>query len=157
MKSARFWRFSGTSRLKPGHGTRTVAESRDQARADVTIMTSLLEARLLTGSDKLFGQLGKAINARGVWSSTQFYRAKVREQEQRNAEYGDTASNLEPDVKNGPGGLRDLHTVQWILKRRFGSTGAGNPGRTGADLRRAAGRAAPGARFPLAGALRPCT
>ena len=108
--------------LKPGHGTRTVAESRDQARADVTIMTALLEARLLTGSDRLFGQLGKAINARGVWSSTQFYRAKVGEQEQRNAEYGDTASNLEPDVKNGPGGLRDLHTVQWILKRRFGST-----------------------------------
>ena len=108
--------------LKPGHGTRTVAESRDQARADVTIMTALLEARLLAGSGKLFGQLGKAINARGVWSSTQFYRAKVREQEQRNAEYGDTASNLEPDVKNGPGGLRDLHTVHWILKRRFGST-----------------------------------
>lgn len=107
--------------LKPGHGTRTVAESRDQARADVTIMTALLEARLLTGSSRLFGQLGKAINARSVWSSTQFYRAKVREQEQRNAEYGDTASNLEPDVKNGPGGLRDLHTVHWILKRRFGS------------------------------------
>ena len=108
--------------LKPGHGTRTVAESRDQARADVTIMTALLEARLLAGSGRLFGQLGNAINARGVWSSVQFYRAKVREQEQRNAEYGDTASNLEPDVKNGPGGLRDLHTVHWILKRRFGST-----------------------------------
>ena len=108
--------------LKPGHGTRTVAESRDQARADVTIMTALLEARLLAGSGRLFGQLGKAINARSVWSSVQFYRAKVREQEQRNAEYGDTASNLEPDVKNGPGGLRDLHTVNWILKRRFGST-----------------------------------
>ena len=107
--------------LKPGHGTRTVAESRDQARADVTIMTALLEARLLAGSGRLFGQLGKAINARGVWSSVQFYRAKVREQERRNAEYGDTASNLEPDVKNGPGGLRDLHTVRWILKRRFGS------------------------------------
>lgn len=107
--------------LKPGHGTRTVAESRDQARADVTVMTALLEARLLAGSSRLFGQLGKAINARGVWSSVQFYRAKVREQERRNAEYGDTASNLEPDVKNGPGGLRDLHTVHWILKRRFGS------------------------------------
>ena len=107
--------------LKPGHGTRTVAESRDHARADVTIMTALLEARLLAGSGRLFGQLGKAIRARSVWSPVQFYRAKVREQEQRNAEYGDTASNLEPDVKNGPGGLRDLHTVHWILKRRFGS------------------------------------
>lgn len=108
--------------LKPGHGTRTVAESRDQARSDVTTMTALLEARLLAGSDRLFEQLEKAINARGVWSSAQFYRAKIREQDQRNAEHGDTASNLEPDIKNGPGGLRDLHTVHWILKRRFGST-----------------------------------
>ena len=107
--------------LKPGHGTRTVAESRDQARADVTIMTALLEARLLTGSTRLFGQLGKAINARSVWSSGQFYRAKVREQTERRREHGNTASNLEPDVKNGPGGLRDLHTLHWILKRRFGS------------------------------------
>ena len=107
--------------LKPGHGTRTVAESRDQARADVTVMTALLEARLLTGSGKLFGQLGKAINARTVWPSRQFYRAKVREQAGRRQEHGNTASNLEPDVKNGPGGLRDLHTVHWILQRRFGS------------------------------------
>ena len=107
--------------LKPGHGTRTVAESRDQARADVTIMTALLEARLLAGSARLFGQLTKAINARSVWSPVQFYRAKLREQERRNTDYGDTASNLEPDVKNGPGGLRDLHTMHWILKRRFGS------------------------------------
>ena len=108
--------------LKPGHGTRTVAESRDQARADVTIMTALLEARLLAGSERLFAQLGKAINARSVWPPARYYRAKIAEQEQRNAEYGDTASNLEPDVKNGPGGLRDLHTVNWILKRRYGST-----------------------------------
>ena len=107
--------------LKPGHGTRTVAESRDQARADVTIMTALLEARLLTGSSKLFEQLAKAINARSVWSSRQFYRAKVREQTGRRHDHGNTASNLEPEVKNGPGGLRDLHTVHWILKRRFGS------------------------------------
>ena len=107
--------------LKPGHGTRTVAESRNQARSDVTIMTALLEARLLTGSSKLFGQLNKALTARSVWSSVQFYRAKVREQAGRKKEHGDTASNLEPDVKNGPGGLRDLHTVHWILQRRFGS------------------------------------
>ena len=107
--------------LKPGHGTRTVAESREKARADVTIMTALLEARLLAGSKRLFGQLGKAINGRGVWSPAQFYRAKLAEQEQRNSEHGTAASNLEPDIKNGPGGLRDLHTVQWVLKRRFGS------------------------------------
>ena len=107
--------------LKPGPGARTVGESRDQARADVTIMTALLEARLLTGSEQLFGQLKKAINARSVWPSWQFHRAKVREHGERRREHGDTASILEPDVKNGPGGLRDLHTVNWIMQRRFGS------------------------------------
>ena len=107
--------------LKPGHGARTVGESRDQARADVTIMTALLEARLLTGSERLFAQLKKTINARSVWPSWQFYRAKAREQSARRREHGDTASILEPDVKNGPGGLRDLHTVNWIMLRRFGS------------------------------------
>ena len=107
--------------LKPGHGARTVGESRDHARADVTIMTALLEARLLTGSERLFAQLKKAINARSVWPSWQFYRAKAREQRDRRREHGDTASILEPDVKNGPGGLRDLHTVNWIMLRRFGS------------------------------------
>ena len=105
--------------LKPGHGTRTVAETRDQARADVTVMTALLEARLVTGSKRLFDQLIKAINARSVWSGTHFYRAKVKEQSERRSEYGDTASNLEPDVKNGPGGLRDFHTLSWIMLRRF--------------------------------------
>ena len=105
--------------LKPGHGTRTVAETRDQARADVTVMTALLEARLVTGSTRLFDQLIKAINARSVWSSTHFYRAKVKEQSERRSEHGDSASNLEPDVKNGPGGLRDFHTLSWIMLRRF--------------------------------------
>ena len=115
-----FLAFLWDAGLKIGHGARTVAESRDKARADITIMTALLEARLLTGSGRLFRQLGKAINARGVWPGGPFYRAKVREQSERRREHGDTASNLEPDVKNGPGGLRDLHTVRWVTLRRFG-------------------------------------
>ncbi len=114
--------------LKPGHGARTVAESRDQARADATIMTALLEARLLTGSQRLFEQLRKAINARSVWSSAHFYRAKVKEHNERRIEQGDTASILEPNVKNGPGGLRDLHTVSWIMLRRFGTATLGTLG-----------------------------
>ena len=107
--------------LKPGHGARTVADSRDQARADVTVMTALLEGRLIAGSEQLFGQLQKAISARSVWPAPQFYRAKVSEQRERRREHGNTASNLEPDVKNGAGGLRDLHTASWIVQRRFGS------------------------------------
>ena len=120
-----FLAFLWDAGLKIGHGARTVAESRDKARADITIMTALLEARLLTGSGRLFRQLGKAINARSVWPGGQYYRAKVREQSERRREHGDTASNLEPDVKNGPGGLRDLHTVRWITLRRFGDASLG--------------------------------
>lgn len=115
-----FLAFLWDAGLKIGHSARTVAESRDKARADITIMTALLEARLLTGSGRLFGQLQKAIGARGVWSGSHYYRAKLREKSERRREHGDTASNLEPDVKSGPGGLRDLHTVHWIMLRRFG-------------------------------------
>lgn len=105
--------------VRPGHGVRTVAESRDQARADVTIMTALMEARLLTGSSRLFQRLGKAINARSVWPVGQYYRAKVKEHGERRRQHGNTASILEPNVKSGPGGLRDLHTVNWIMHRQF--------------------------------------
>lgn len=115
-----FLAFLWDTGLVLGHGARTVAESRDRARADITIMTALMEARLVTGSERLFGQLRKAVNARGVWPADQFFRIKVGEQAERRREHGDTASNLEPDVKNGPGGLRDLHTVSWIMLRRFG-------------------------------------
>ncbi len=115
-----FLAFLWDTGLKIGHGARTVAESRDQARADLTVMTALMEARLLTGSERLFEQLRKALKARNVWPGGPFYRAKVREQSERRREHGDTAANLEPDVKNGPGGLRDLHTINWITLRRFG-------------------------------------
>ncbi len=115
-----FLAFLWDAGLKLGHGARTVAESRDRARGDLTIMTALMEARLLTGSQRLFEQLRKAINGRGVWTRGPFFRAKVEEQAERRREHGDTASNLEPDVKNGPGGLRDLHTVNWIMLRLFG-------------------------------------
>ncbi len=115
-----FLAFLWDAGLVLGHGARTVAESRDRARADITIMTALMEARLVAGSERLFGQLDKAINTRGMWPAGQFFRTKVGEQAERRREHGDTASNLEPDVKNGPGGLRSLHTVNWITLRRFG-------------------------------------
>jgi len=115
-----FLAFLWDAGLVLGHGARTVAESRDRARADITIMTALMEARLVAGSERLFGELDKAINTRGMWPAGQFFRTKVGEQAERRREHGDTASNLEPDVKNGPGGLRSLHTVNWITLRRFG-------------------------------------
>ena len=133
--------------LKPGHGTRTVAESRDQARADVTIMTALLEARLLAGSGRLFGQLGKAINARGVW----VFRAVLPGQgqgagaSQRGVRRHGLQSGTGRQERTG-GIARPAHgALDSQAPVRIGR--AGNPGRTGPDLGREAGRAAPLARF----------
>ena len=121
-----FLAFLWDAGLKIGHGARTVSESRDRARADLTIMTTLMEARLVAGSARLFERLRKALNGRSIWPAGRFYRAKVAEQAARRREHGDTASNLEPDVKNGPGGLRDLHTLSWMMLRRFGNPALSN-------------------------------
>src|ERR1700684_4676518 len=59
--------------------------------------------------------------SRGVWPVREFFEAKVREQQERRLKANDTAYNLEPNVKTGPGGLRDIHTIAWVAKRHFGA------------------------------------
>ena len=98
--------------LDVGHSVRTVAECVELAAQDVTIQTSLLEARLLTGERKLFHQFEK--DFRRKLDAEQFTKAKRLEQEQRHARYHDT--NLEPNIKETAGGLRDLQTILWISK-----------------------------------------
>ncbi len=98
--------------LDVGHSVRTVAECVDLAAQDVTIQTSLLEARLIVGERKLFRQFERDFR-RGV-DPLQFTKAKRLEQEQRHVRYHDT--NLEPNIKESAGGLRDLQTILWISK-----------------------------------------
>ena len=98
--------------LDVGHSVRTVAECVELAAQDITIQTSLLEARLLTGERKLFTQFQKEF-ARTL-DAVQFTKAKRLEQEQRHVRYHDT--NLEPNIKESAGGLRDLQTILWISK-----------------------------------------
>ena len=100
--------------LEVGHAVRTVAECETEMAADVTVRTSLLEHRHLAGSRRLFGDF-----ARTFFSSLDvhaFYAAKMLEQQQRHLKYHDAAYNLEPNVKESPGGLRDLQTVMWIAR-----------------------------------------
>jgi [protein-PII] uridylyltransferase len=98
--------------LDVGHSVRTVAECTELAAQDITIQTSLLEARLLTGERKLFAQFEKEFHRQ--LDAAQFTKAKRLEQEQRHVRYHDT--NLEPNIKESAGGLRDLQTILWISK-----------------------------------------
>ncbi|MDB5812612.1 MAG: bifunctional uridylyltransferase/uridylyl-removing protein [Betaproteobacteria bacterium] len=98
--------------LDVGHSVRTVAECVDLAAQDVTIQTSLLEARLVIGERKLFRQFEKEFSRK--LDAEQFTKAKRLEQEQRHVRYHDT--NLEPNIKESAGGLRDLQTILWISK-----------------------------------------
>jgi len=107
--------------LAIGHSVRTLSECLDEAAKDVTVQTNLLEARLLTGQQQLYDEFGKAV-IQSLDPCT-FFAAKVREQVQRHARFNDTAYNLEPNIKESPGGLRDLQNVQWIARGAGMETG----------------------------------
>ena len=97
-----------------GHSVRTVDECRAEARADVTVLTSLLEARRITGQKRLFQRLQSAITE--TLDRTAYFRAKVLEQRQRYIKYNESPYSLEPNVKESPGGLRDLHVLLWLAR-----------------------------------------
>jgi [protein-PII] uridylyltransferase len=107
--------------LEVGHSVRTVPECAEEALADVGTMTTLLEARWLAGSAALLPAMRVALAPEQVWPVRDFFAAKVREQQERHLKANDTAYNLEPNVKTGPGGLRDIQTIGWVAKRHFGA------------------------------------
>ena len=106
--------------LEVGHSVRTVAECVQESSADVGVMTTLIEARCLAGDAALFASMRSALSTEHVWPVRDFFAAKVHEQTERHLKANDTAYNLEPNVKTGPGGLRDIQTIAWVAKRHFG-------------------------------------
>lgn len=106
--------------LEIGHSVRTLKECVDEAGNDLTIITNMIESRFLCGNDDLFQQLQSSITPDKLWSSAEFYNAKVEEQKSRYKRYGDSAYRVEPNLKDGPGGLRDLQTIVWITIREYG-------------------------------------
>jgi len=98
--------------LAIGHSVRTLPECLEAAKQDITVQTNLLEARRLAGDRRLFANLLHQV--RHDLNPQDFFKAKQQEQIKRHHRYNDTAYNLEPNVKEGPGGLRDLHTLLWI-------------------------------------------
>jgi len=108
--------------LEVGHSVRTVEQCAEESAADVGVMTTLVEARLLTGNAALLAAMRDAVSADRVWSVKAYFEAKVAEQQDRHLKANDTAYNLEPNVKTGPGGLRDIQTIAWVAKRHFGAS-----------------------------------
>jgi [protein-PII] uridylyltransferase len=106
--------------LEIGHSVRTVAQCFDEASRDLTVATTLIEARLLDGPQALFDQMQDVIAPDKLWPPAEFFAEKRKEQIARHHRYGDTAYNLEPNVKGSPGGLRDIQMIGWVAKRHFG-------------------------------------
>ena len=100
--------------LEIGHSVRTIDECEAEMEGDAVIRTSLLERRLLAGSRSLYARFGRRFDA--TLDVRGFYEAKILEQQQRHLRHQDTAYNLEPNLKESPGGRRDLQTILWIAR-----------------------------------------
>jgi [protein-PII] uridylyltransferase len=110
-------RFIGAlwdSGLEPGHSVRSVSESLDEAAKDVTVDTSLLESRLIAGNGKVLDELRERLRQRR--NVREFFEAKFQEQKRRHERFQEAAYNLEPNIKESPGGLRDLQMVLWLAR-----------------------------------------
>ena len=120
-KIKRFLAFLWDIGLAVGNSVRTVRECVNEARRDVTVATNLMEGRLVCGSADLFARMLERTGPNRVWSSRRFFEAKMAEQRERHHKFDDTGHNLEPNVKEGPGGLRDILTIAWVARRHFGA------------------------------------
>ncbi len=107
--------------LPVGHAVRTLAQCTEAAREDITVMTALLEARPLVAAAETPAALASAVGVDRAWPVRAFFQAKREEYVRRHARFGDTADNLEPNLKEGPGGLRDIQTMRWMAMRTFGT------------------------------------
>src|SRR5499427_5159714 len=108
--------------LKVGHATRSVEQSLKLSRSDITIRTALLDARYILGDRSLFDQLTRRFQAEVVQGTArQFVEAKLTERDERHQRAGASRYRVEPNIKDGKGGLRDLHTLHWLAKYLYGN------------------------------------
>ena len=98
--------------LEVGHSVRTIGQCQEEATQDITVQTTLLESRLIIGNKRAYERFRKQI--RTSLNVREFVEGKLLEQQQRHNRFNDTAQNLEPNIKESPGGLRDLQTILWI-------------------------------------------
>ncbi len=118
---SRFLTFLWDIGLEVGSSVRSLRDCAKEGKSDVTVITNMIESRLITGSEPLYRRFEKAISPKKMWNSKEFLIAKLEEQKQRHLRYNDTAYNLEPNIKEGPGGLRDIQIIGWVAKRHYGA------------------------------------
>ncbi len=108
-------------KLDIGHSVRTIKQCIELASDDISVITSLIESRVLYGNTQKFTELQSQITTDDMWQAQAFYGAKWEEQIIRHRKFGDTEYSLEPNIKDGPGGLRDAQTIKWLALRTFGT------------------------------------
>ncbi len=118
-KVSQFITFLWDIRLDIGQSVRTIKECIAQAKDDITIATNLVELRFLSGSQPIYDDLWHKVNIKHRRSSKDFFLAKYKEQKVRHAKFHGTAYNLEPNIKENPGCLRDIQTIGWVAKQHF--------------------------------------
>ncbi|MCK9505458.1 MAG: [protein-PII] uridylyltransferase [Porticoccaceae bacterium] len=116
----KFLTFLWDIQLKIGQSVRSISQCVDEAKADITVATNLMESRTLVGDPDLRQAMMKKTAPNKIWSSADFFRAKWDEQIERHSRHGYTEYNLEPNVKEAPGGLRDIQMINWVALRHFG-------------------------------------
>jgi [protein-PII] uridylyltransferase len=100
--------------LQVGHSVRTAGQCGDDGAADVTVLTSMIESRHIAGPPELFEQFVR--NVSQAIDPQNFFREKLLEQQQRHLKFQEAAYSLEPNCKESPGGLRDLHILLWVAR-----------------------------------------
>lgn len=119
-KIGMFIRFLWDLGLEVGHSVRTIGQSVALAKRDITVLTTLMESRALIDQCELADLLHHKIEASHFWPPHKYSIAKIIEQQQRHMAFDDTEFNLEPNIKDGPGGLRDIQTIIWVAGRHYG-------------------------------------
>jgi [protein-PII] uridylyltransferase len=115
----KFLAFLWDIQLQIGHSVRSLSQCVDEAKADITVATNLMESRLICGNPELRHSMLEKTGPDKIWPSSKFYQGKIYEQKERHRKHDDTEYNLEPNVKEAPGGLRDIQLINWTAKRHF--------------------------------------
>ena len=106
--------------LEIGSSVRSLSDCVRFAKEDITVATNMLEARCIAGNDTLRDTLKTITGPEHMWPMREFFDAKWKEQKERHKKHNNTECNLEPNIKNAPGGLRDLQMINWVAKRYYG-------------------------------------
>ncbi|MHC1480268.1 [protein-PII] uridylyltransferase [Frateuria aurantia] len=109
--------------LKIGSAVRNATQCRELAAADLSVFTSLMDARLIAGDASLQREVEVILEAPELWPPRAYLEARIAERDARHARFDDTTYQLEPNLKDGPGGLRTLDALRWLARRLLGESG----------------------------------